>query len=65
MKVQFWCYMENMGDGSVAARFFNSEEEAEGYAEDHDERMCDDIELVTLEFDKNGKLLNPAKKIEY
>lgn len=51
MKIKFWTYIENLYDGSCAIRFFNSEEEAEAYAEKDDERFCDDINVKELEID--------------
>ena len=60
MKTKIWTYSENLGDGSVTVRFFNSEEDAEAYAELDDERNCDDIQEHVLVFDNNGKLLNPS-----
>jgi hypothetical protein len=62
MKVTIWIYIENLGDGSCAARITDSEESAEKLAENDDERFCDDIYSKTLEFDDNGKLLNPYVK---
>ena len=59
MKVKIWIYTRNLGDGSCAPCFFNSNEEAEKYAESDDERYCNDISEYILEFDENGKLLNP------
>lgn len=62
MKVKVWTYVENLGDGSCAVRFFNTEEEASAYADDdNSDRFCDDINPETLEFDESGKLLNPDK----
>jgi hypothetical protein len=49
--------MQNMGDGSVAARFFKTEKAAEKYAERDDERNSDDISFEELEFDLNGNLI--------
>ena len=60
MKTKIWTYSENLGDGSVTVRFFNSEEDAEAYAELDNERNCDDIQEHVLVFDNNGKLLNPS-----
>lgn len=60
-KLNAWLYIQNAGDGSCYVRFFNSEEDAEAYAENDDERYCDDIAQVSLEFDpQTGKLLNPT-----
>ena len=63
MKVKFWSYTQNGGDGSAYPLFFATEKDAEKYAEKHggDERYCDDINCHSLEFDENGKLLNPYK----
>jgi hypothetical protein len=62
MQIKLIVFIQNLGDGSCAVRFFNSEEDAEAYAGDDDERYCDDIYPVTLEVDESGKLLNPDKK---
>lgn len=60
-KLDFWFYIQNAGDGSAYVRFFNSEADAEAYAENDDERYCDDICQESLEFDsKTGKLTNPT-----
>ena len=63
MKVTLGVYIENLGDGSAWPRFFNTEEEAEVYAQQQEEeycaeRMCDDTGVVTLVFDEEGNLLN-------
>lgn len=67
--VKVWTYISNGGDGSASARFFNSEADAEAYAEESgDDRFCDDICQKTLEFDTtpNGfVLLNPSKHHNY
>ena len=33
MKIKFWAYPENCGDGSAAVRLFNTREDAEKYQE--------------------------------
>lgn len=67
--VKVWTYISNMGDGSACARFFNTQEEAEAYAEaSGDDRFCDDIEPKTLEFDATSSgyvLLNVDKHRNY
>jgi hypothetical protein len=67
--IKVWTYISNGGDGSASARFFNSEEEAEAYAEaSGDDRFCDDISIETLEFDTTSSgfiLLNPDKHRSY
>lgn len=60
MKTKIWYYIQNLYDGSATVRFFKSKEDAEKYADIDDERFCDDIECCELEFDENGKLLNPT-----
>lgn len=65
MKIKLFIYMQNMGDGSVAARFFKTAESADNYASYDNERMCDDIDHVTLEFDDAGNLLTPEPEIEW
>jgi hypothetical protein len=64
MKIGFWVYIQNGGGGSAFVRFFNSEAEAEAYAELDDERYCDDICYEAIEVDENGKILNPSKAEE-
>jgi hypothetical protein len=59
IKATFWVYLLNCGDGSSRPLFFSSEEAAEKYAENDDERHCEDIVQETLEFDENGNLLTP------
>jgi hypothetical protein len=50
--IKVWTYVENLGDGSCGVRFFNSEAEANAYAdEDNSDRFCDDVNPETLEFD--------------
>ena len=58
MKVNVYYYISNCGDGSCAVHFFNSEQDAEDYASQDGERFCEDIKSKTLEFDKDGRLLN-------
>jgi hypothetical protein len=61
MKFKVWVFMDNLGDGSCAARFFKSKEAATKYAEQNDyngERFSDDIYSHIFEFDENGDLLN-------
>lgn len=57
MKVKFTIFIENQGDGSVRARFFRTETEAEQFAQEDDERFCEDIQVVELEFDERGLLV--------
>lgn len=57
MKVSFYTYIQNQGDGSAAVLFFRTREDAEAYALHDDERLCDDIEEASLEFDALGNLL--------
>lgn len=59
IKVKFWVYTENLGDGSSASRFFSSEAAAEKYAAYDEERFSDDINEKKLEFDLNGNLVSP------
>lgn len=54
MKNSVWLYIQSLGDGSVAVKFFSSEKAAEHYASFDDERLCDDIyeeNLSNLEID--------------
>lgn len=63
IKVNFWIYTQNLGDGSCGNKFFRSEDSAEKYASYDDERMCDDINKYSLEFDLEGNLITPEPKI--
>ncbi len=51
MKIKFWTYNSNSGDGSNHILFFSTEALAEAYAEFDDERNCDDINEHELEVD--------------
>jgi hypothetical protein len=60
LRVQFWVFIENLYDGSATARFFKTQADAEKYAEEDDERFCDDIFAKELLIDaETGELLNP------
>ena len=65
METIIWVYTQDGCDGSARPMFFRTEEDAEAYAEKDFEavgqRLCEDICKVTLRFDADGKLLNPAK----
>ena len=60
MKIKVYYYISNCGDGSCAVHFFNSEQEAEDYASQDDERFCEDIQSRILEIDECGRLLNES-----
>ena len=60
MRITFWTYVQNCGDGSNYVCYFNSREDAETFAENDNERYCDDITQHTMEVDENGKILNPS-----
>lgn len=62
IKTCIWIYTQNLGDGSVAARCFDSQEVAEDYASYDNERSNDDIDFIDLEFDLDGNLLTPNPK---
>jgi hypothetical protein len=62
MKAKVFIYNQNNYDGSSSACFFNTEEDAEKYAEEDTERFCDDINSHTFEFDDQGNLLNSDKR---
>jgi hypothetical protein len=63
IKVKLWVYTESGGDGSVIVRHFNSAEEADAFAENDEDRFCEDIYAVELQIDElTGKLLNPDVK---
>ena len=65
VKATIWVYIQDGCDGSATAKFFNTEAAAEEYAdldfEAVGQRFCEDIGQVTLEFDSDGFLLNPAR----
>jgi hypothetical protein len=67
LKVTLWCYVRNNGDGSPGLLIFDSEKEANKYADkdgdEYDERFCDDVFSETIEVDAaTGKLLTPNPK---
>lgn len=65
LTVKFWIYVRNLGDGSTALYFFNKCSEAESFAEQDDERYCDDVYQKTLKVDLDtGKLLDIPIKDE-
>ena len=68
-RATLWVYIRDNGDGSASAFFFNTEADAERAAElDFEwsgQRMCDDVDSVTLEFDDSGVLLNPSKLSDF
>lgn len=70
MKTRIWCRIIDCGDGSAAASFFRTREDAE-----RDMKNCLDLNLedgwaedciqnVDLEFDEDGNFLNPDKVTE-
>jgi hypothetical protein len=66
MKVKFWTYTQDCGDGSAYPRFFATEEQAEAYRVAYEAVMEqgwgeDCVSPQELEFDENGVLLNPDK----
>lgn len=64
MKVKLWYFIKNCGDGSCVPKFFKSKKAAENYAEFFDERFCEDVDSVTLEFDDDGNLVTPEPQID-
>lgn len=52
-----WAYTKNNGDGSGSTILFPTEDDALYYIGDADERMCDDLEEQTLEFDDDGNFV--------
>lgn len=61
MRIKFWVYVANLGDGSAAARFFKSQKEAEAVAEADLERFCEDVyETEILVDPKTRKLVRNA-----
>jgi hypothetical protein len=65
LSIKLWVYMSNCGDGSAAPKFFNTEQEAEDFAEPDGERFCDDIFQTTLRLDpKTLKLLKVPTRDE-
>ena len=65
MKITLGVFVQDNGDGSASAFFFNTEAEANEYADKafdiYEQRLCDDVDSVSLEFDDDGTLLNPTK----
>ena len=59
IRVKFWTYHQNYGDGSYGIKFFSSQEAAKEYASYDDERSCDDINSAELEIDLDGNLVGP------
>lgn len=56
--LNLWVYIENCGDGSAVARFYNTEEEANSAADEDDERFCDDVYETSITIDPTtGKLV--------
>ena len=45
----------NLGDGSATAKFFSSQEAAEAYLEEDEERLCDDIRDITCGVEVDSK----------
>lgn len=65
LEIKLWVYMSNCGDGSAVAKYFNTEAEAEEFAEPDGERFCDDIFEKTLRLDpKTLKLLKVPTRDE-
>lgn len=64
IKVKFWTYPQNLGDGSYTIEFFSSKEAAEEYASYDEERSCDDINFVELEVDLDGNLVGPNPEVD-
>jgi hypothetical protein len=61
IKVKFWTYALNCGDGSVFVKFYPTLEAAKAIADKDNERYCDDIDQHELEFDLQGNLLTKNK----
>jgi hypothetical protein len=64
MKIKKWIYIKNLGDGSCSAELFESEEDAEKAAENHNERFCDDIYPEEIEVDDTPELISIRKENE-
>lgn len=59
LKLEFWVYMRNNGDGSASPMFFLSEDLAEKAAEKDDERLCDDVVFHEFEVDlETGEVIS-------
>lgn len=56
IKLNFQIFIQNNGDGSASTIFFNEEKEAEAYAGEDDERLCDDIFPKTITVNGLGKI---------
>lgn len=64
--ITLWVYIQNNGDGSAVARFFNTREEAEARHNEDDkeygECFCDDVYAETLIFDLiTGRLVDKIR----
>jgi hypothetical protein len=66
MKVSFWVYSIDQGDGSCSALFFSTQEKAEAYAEAEFEADCgmgnlDSVFQAYLEIDETRKVIIPGE----
>lgn len=61
MKIKFWTYTKNLGDGSVGVRFYKTKEEAKAASdkdmEAYGENYCEDVAPHEFEVDKFGQVL--------
>ncbi len=61
MKIKFWTYAQNCGDGSVAIHYYKTKEEAkvasDKDAEKYGENYCEDVSSHEFEVDKFGQVL--------
>ena len=55
MTVSLWCYNQKRTDG-VKSLFFNTQSEAESFAAGDIDRLPNDIALVSLSLNHDGKL---------
>lgn len=69
MKIKFWCYAQNCGDGSVAVRFYKTQAEAQAASdkdnEDYGENYCDEVSSHEFEVDENGNIVKGLDSDEY
>jgi len=63
MRVKFWVHINNGGDGSAFLKVFNTKKSADYSAEREmetfGEPLCDNVQLVEIEVDADGKLTDP------
>lgn len=64
IKLGLHIFVQNNGDGSASPVFFNTRKEAEDYAGEDDERLCDDIMKETIILNGLGQIKDIPKQEE-